>query len=62
MTDASAAMWLIGVIIACIGGYVVVTVRQDQRRSRRRRMAETLGYRLIFGGLGFFAAGMIRSE
>jgi uncharacterized membrane protein YfcA len=62
LTDASAAMWLIGVIIACIGGYVVVTVRQDQRRSRRRRMAETLGCRLIFGGLGFFAAGMIRSE
>ena len=51
--DASAAMWLIGVIIACIGGYVVVAARQDVGRSPRRRMAEIRGYLLIFGGLGF---------
>jgi hypothetical protein len=60
--DPRAAMWLIGVIIASIGGYVVAAVRHDERRSPKRRMAEILGYLLIFGGLGFFVAGIIRSE
>ena len=60
MTDTVAAMWLVGVIIACIGGYVVVSTRQDER-SPRRRIAGMLGYLLILGGLGFFVAGIIRS-
>jgi hypothetical protein len=59
--DAHAAMWLIGVVIACIGGYVVVAVRQDKHRSPRRHIAEILGYVLIFGGLGYFVAGIIRA-
>jgi hypothetical protein len=59
--DARAAMWLIGVIIACIGGYVVVAVRQNEHRSTRRNMAEILGYLLIFGGLAYFVVGIIRA-
>jgi hypothetical protein len=54
----SASMGLAGVVIACIGGYVVVAVRQD-RRTRRNRVAEILGYLLVFGGLVFFIVGII---
>lgn len=55
----SASMWLIGVVIACIGGYIVVAVRQG-RRTSRSRLAEILGYLLIASGLVFFIVGIIR--
>jgi hypothetical protein len=46
--------------MVCIGGYIVVAVRQDAHRSRRSRLAEILGYLLIFSGIGVFVAWIIR--
>ena len=55
--DVDASMRLVGIIIVCIGGYVIAAVRQDGHRSRKSRLAELLGYLLILGGGGFFIAG-----
>jgi len=52
-------MWLAGVITACVGGYIVVAVRQGESRVLKNRLAEIFGYLLIFIGLGLFIAGMI---
>jgi hypothetical protein len=49
-------MWLAGVIVACIGGYIVVAVRQDNHAGRRR-LPEILGYVMILIGIGLFVAG-----
>jgi sulfite exporter TauE/SafE len=53
-------MWLAGVIIGCVGGYIVVAVRQDERGPLKSRLAGILGYLLIVVGLGLFIAGMWR--
>jgi hypothetical protein len=50
------------VVIACIGGYAIIAGRQDRRRTAKRRVAEILGYLLIFSGLAFFILGLTRSE
>jgi hypothetical protein len=52
----------VGVIIACIGGFVVVAVRQGEHSSRGDRAAEILGYGLILIGLGFVFAWLFRLE
>jgi hypothetical protein len=62
MMDVDASMQVVGIIVVCVGGYIVAAVRQDTRRSRRRRLAEILGYLLILSGSGFFIAGLIRPD
>ena len=62
LMDVDTSMRLVGIIIACIGGYTVAAVRLDGRRSSRSRWAEILGYVLILSGSGFFIAGLIRAD
>jgi hypothetical protein len=61
-TLQEASLWTVGVIIACIGGFVVVAVRQGEHSSRGDRAAEILGYGLILIGLGFVFVWLFRLE
>jgi len=58
--DVVASIRLVGIIIVCIGGYVIAAVRHDGHRSWKSRLAELLGYVLILIGGAFFFIGLIR--
>jgi uncharacterized protein YjeT (DUF2065 family) len=61
-TLPDASLWLIGVIVVCIGGFVVIAVRQDDHISRRGRIAEILGYVLVLIGAGFVVDWLVRAS
>jgi uncharacterized protein YjeT (DUF2065 family) len=61
-TLPDASLWLIGLITACIGGFVVIAVRQDDRPSRRARVAEIMGYVLVLIGAGFVIDWLVRAS
>jgi hypothetical protein len=50
---------LLGVLIAGVGGFLVIAGWDTRAERRHRKIADLLAYSLIAAGIGAFVAGVI---